>query len=567
MKKLYTLLLLAAAILPCTATYKKGYYDSLNGKKKEALKAAVKAAVSNHRQLSYSDLPNNWVYTDVYPDLYNGQKRWWEMYSNEVYLIYSNQSGKSSFSANKMQREHSVPKSWWGGAEVPTPAYSDIFNLYPADGPANQAKSNYPLGPVGKASFNNGVTKVGTPVSGYGGSAGNVFEPADEYKGDFARAYFYVFTLYNDLNWTGNSMGAKNDWPTLRPWAYEMLLQWARKDPVSQKEISRNDAAEIQQGNRNPFIDFPELAEYIWGTKMTETFYVDEQGGSVTEPITGDPELTSPVDGEALDVGQAAVGATISAPLTIDGKNLTSALSVRIIGENKAMFSTDASSIPAASINAQGGARLNVKYKPTEVGEHTARLLLYDGGFPDGKQFSVTLTGHGFPIPELSTLTAFEPTNVTATSYTATWSASPQTADYYVFTRTRYPESGAFTTTYQSPTNEYTVTDRNAEIEESYSVQSSRLGYLSPKSNTILVAAGNAGISGTETLPLQIGIVEGGIVLLTDTTIPRLTVYDLQGRIAGMASDADYGTSIPLPRGIYIVTAQDIRRPLKILIP
>ena len=110
----------------------------------------------------------------------------------------------------------------------------------------------------------------------------------------------YVATVYDDINWVINYMYKKEAYPTLVPWAREMLLQWCRQDPVSQKEIDRNNVVEQYQGNRNPFVDFPELAEYVWGTRTTEVFYVDQQEGSdPTPPITGDPEITSPVNGEA----------------------------------------------------------------------------------------------------------------------------------------------------------------------------------------------------------------------------------------------------------------------------
>ena len=127
MKKI--LLLAIGLAFVCTsadAVYKQGYYDKMDGKKKEALKAAAKECVEWHTRLVYTDLPNYWQYSDVYPDLYDGCKRWWDMYSDNIYLIRPGQNARSSFSANKMQREHSVPKSWWkknGDVEY-TPAYS-----------------------------------------------------------------------------------------------------------------------------------------------------------------------------------------------------------------------------------------------------------------------------------------------------------------------------------------------------------------------------------------------------------------------------------------------------------
>ncbi|HBY17487.1 MAG TPA: nuclease, partial [Porphyromonadaceae bacterium] len=226
-----------------SAEFKAGYYDKMNGKSGAALKAAAKECVRTHQTLVYSDLPTYWQYSDVYPELVDGCKRWWDMYSDAVYLIKRGQTGKSSFSANKMQREHSVPKSWWkqSGSVEYTPAYSDMWNLYPSDGAANQAKLNYPLGLTASTSFNNGVSKIGGAMTGYGGGSRYVFEPDDEYKGDFARAYMYVATVYDDINWVINYMYKKEAYPTLVPWAKEMLLQWCRQDPVDQKEIDRNN--------------------------------------------------------------------------------------------------------------------------------------------------------------------------------------------------------------------------------------------------------------------------------------------------------------------------------------
>lgn len=282
--------------MPGWADYSSGYYDMLEGKTREDLKAAAKESVMKHQTLKYSDLPVYWIETDIYPDLFkdaNGNmcRRWWEMYSSEVYLIFPEHSAKQSFSAWKMQREHAVPKSWWkenGDVEY-TSAYSDMWNLFPSDGAANQAKSNYPLGIVRDSSFDNKVTRVGVPQPQYGGGSGKVFEPADEYKGDFARAYFYVATVYDDLPWTINYMFEKNPWPTLQTWAIDMLLEWSRQDPVSDKERTRNDAVERQQGNRNPFVDFPELAEYLWGARQAQIFRISEQKGlEPTKPGSAD---------------------------------------------------------------------------------------------------------------------------------------------------------------------------------------------------------------------------------------------------------------------------------------
>lgn len=301
LRTIFFLSLVACASAQAMADFKEGYYNALDGLTRELLKAAAKESVSPHTRLSYTELPTYWESSDTYPELVENParpgemcRRWWEMYSAKVYLILPGQTARASYSANAMQREHVVPKSWWkenGDVEY-TPAYSDMWNLFPSDGKANNAKSNYPLGETAdNPKFDNGVTKVGAPKTGLGDGVEMVFEPADEYKGDFARAYFYVATVYDHLQWTDsrNTVFERTAWPTLRPWAVDMLLEWSRRDPVSDKERTRNDAVEVSQGNRNPYVDFPELAEYVWGARMDQTFYLaDQKGLTPTAPGSAD---------------------------------------------------------------------------------------------------------------------------------------------------------------------------------------------------------------------------------------------------------------------------------------
>ena len=246
------------------------YYSRIDGLKKEELKTTLGSIIKNHKSLGYSNLGS------YYPDVYycdgstkgSSKAKVYDLFSDEVYL-YS--------SSSIWNKEHVVPKSWWGGSES-APQGNDIFSVIPSQTTANSNKSNYPPGIVNrnKSYKDSGRQLVGEATAGTGGSYSKVWEPYDDYKGDFARIIFYVATCYADVAWgsksTVDSEIDKNSWPTLKPWLYQMLLKWHNDDPVSAKEIQINDDAQAVQGNRNPFIDYPILADYIWGSLTTTAF-------------------------------------------------------------------------------------------------------------------------------------------------------------------------------------------------------------------------------------------------------------------------------------------------------
>ncbi len=177
-------------------------------------------------------------------------------------------------------REHSFPVSWWGGGTTLSDTiYTDLHHIYPSDRQMNIVKSNYPPGNVlvpsstGSNGFTMGANATYPCVPSTG--AKNYFEPIDDYKGDYARTYFYVVTRYqhNMLAWQGNSpQGAcfmdGSYYPSLQPWALQTLLEWHAADPVSQKEIDRNNAVFAIQGNRNPYIDNPGYVYLVWGDEF-----------------------------------------------------------------------------------------------------------------------------------------------------------------------------------------------------------------------------------------------------------------------------------------------------------
>jgi len=81
-----------------------------------------------------------------------------------------------------------------------------------------------------------------------------------------ATAYEHYKNVWNSTK--PENMMENNSYPVFKQWAINLLLQWSRQDPVSDKERTRNEQVFLIQGNRNPFIDYPELVEYIWGDSV-----------------------------------------------------------------------------------------------------------------------------------------------------------------------------------------------------------------------------------------------------------------------------------------------------------
>lgn len=290
-------------IIPCLllaqfiAAVNESYYASLNGKKDAALREAITAlAYSKHTK----DVGYNWKFENI--DIVNGV----------VLDIYStcdwtpgpkssggDQCGTYGVICDCYNREHTVPQSFFNSQ---SPQVSDRHHLFLTDGKVNGVRSDYPFGETNAnslSSMTNGekaLGKFGKASSGYSGS---VYEPDDQYKGDIARAVLYMAVRYATQNecCTNSSNSASNSYPVtawgggmfsgslttnygLSNAAITFFLKWHRNDKVSSKEIARNTGVENLQGNRNPFVDYPILVEYLWGNKKGETFYLSNATGS-----------------------------------------------------------------------------------------------------------------------------------------------------------------------------------------------------------------------------------------------------------------------------------------------
>jgi endonuclease I len=222
---------------------------------------ALHEIIKGHQRVSYDSIWTHYHVTDE-----NDQGLPDCIYSEYPFQSWNqNQGGPAGQIGSFLTREHSWPKDWWGGTV--NDAYSDLFHVILGDAHVNGQKGILPLGEAVEGATLWGVSRVGAARAGLG-YTGNVFEPADKYKGDFARNYLYFSIRYlagsGPLNCADSPM-VQADGVTFEAWAIDLLLSWNRDDPPSARETERNNDVYGIQHNRNPFIDHPEYAAAIWG--------------------------------------------------------------------------------------------------------------------------------------------------------------------------------------------------------------------------------------------------------------------------------------------------------------
>ena len=280
----------AAAVTP--AAQIPAYYEDADGLSGQALWTAV-SSITNRgfSSLGYSGLWTAYKTTDVYPaDSVGKAGKIWDMYGECPFTYGSDQCGSYSGVCDCYNREHSIPKSWFGGST--SGIGCDIFHLVPTDGKINSTRSNDEFGEVAGAKnyYGNGTGAAGTwstdrpTIASTAGEvihgSGQVFEPKDQYKGDFARGYMGTIIKWQLANMTNSNNFFSGEYTPSGYFGFTkkavvLMMKWHREDPVSQKEIDRNNGIQKTQGNRNPFIDYPYLAEYIWGEHAGETVDMD----------------------------------------------------------------------------------------------------------------------------------------------------------------------------------------------------------------------------------------------------------------------------------------------------
>jgi len=394
-----------------------GYYSAAEGKTEAALKTQLASIISaNYDDNGYDGLYNIYKTSDNLP---NGKV--WDMYSlksdgtaNYYFTHVSDKCGSYSGEGSCYNREHTFCDSWLGEA---SPQRSDAHHLIPTDGYVNNRRSNFPHGKVASATWtsSNG-SKLGSsdPSTGY---SGTVFEPIDEFKGDFARMYFYVATRYEskiagwENNGSANDILAGNTYPAFEIWFYTLMLQWSNQDPVSPKEITRNNVIYTYQNNRNPYIDYPDLANYIWGNKKGQPWSING---------TTNPYLILPAINTTLNFGNVAYLQTDTASVYIKAANLTGNLTLAISGTNAAYFTLTTTTLTKAQ--AEAGYKLIINYNAQLIGSNTAQLIISGGGISATSVILNAITSDDFM--------ALAPSNISATGFTANWNNSANATSY-----------------------------------------------------------------------------------------------------------------------------------------
>ncbi|MCD0480444.1 endonuclease [Chryseobacterium sp. LC2016-29] len=262
-----------------------GYYDGTSGLTGSTLKTKLHQIINVALDKGYSGLWTAYQTTDR-DYYYENNGKVLDMYSERPtaqdpyeFTISTDQCGNYQAEGQCYNREHTVPQSLFSSAN---PMHNDVHFIPPTDGKVNGMRDNYPYGIVGTASWTslNG-SKLGTNSTlGY---SGTVFEPINEFKGDIARMIFYFVTRYeNKLATfsTGNILGGST-YPGLQQWELNVLLLWNDLDPVSQREIDRNNACYAWQQNRNPYIDNPNWVHDVWGSTLS----TNEQVQKLTEKL------------------------------------------------------------------------------------------------------------------------------------------------------------------------------------------------------------------------------------------------------------------------------------------
>ncbi|MBU4693272.1 endonuclease [Mycoplasma sp. CSL7491-lung] len=242
------------------------YYESADGLSGQELLNEITRIQKSHMKGigTYNDLKKLYNTTNAFRDIYFEK-------DDTILDVYSeNPDGEDPYNFKEYMtknggregdgtnREHIIPQSWFNKE---SPLRNDGQFVWPTDIKVNNRRSNYPHGNVVEASYTsqNG-SKLGTDSLKQ-----TVFEPVDKFKGDIARAYLYFIATYNDKNILNRNSIFKNKFPYIDAFFLDVYRDWDKNDTVDIFDITRNNETAKFEEMRNPFIDYPNLYENIFG--------------------------------------------------------------------------------------------------------------------------------------------------------------------------------------------------------------------------------------------------------------------------------------------------------------
>lgn len=171
-----------------------------------------------------------------------------------------------------------VPSAWWSSdADMKRLVEADLYNLLPLTADVLTHRADLVPGAVENVKYETPLWKAGIgriydiPVE--------LYEPPQSYLGELARIYFYMIVMYHHPVWTprGFMMFDAESYPGLNSYASGLLMVWHKAHPVSRDELAKIYVVEKLQGNRNPFVDYPDLADYLWGDKAGMSFVINDE--------------------------------------------------------------------------------------------------------------------------------------------------------------------------------------------------------------------------------------------------------------------------------------------------
>lgn len=341
MPKLLFVAVLSFSFFFAAAQEPPGYYTTATGLTCAPLKTALfnKISSATNTPLTNAEVLTAFTSTDVHRNDANTKDIIWDIYSDNPggpeafeYISQVNNCGTSiAGEGSCYNREHTFPQAWFGS--VP-PMISDLFALQPTDGYANGQHANYPYSEVTAPTYtsSNG-SKLGTNmVAGFPttGIPARAFEVNDAYKGDIARNYFYMVTRYESdvaswqFNSNANDVLNGTSWPSLDDWYIQLLYKWHLQDPVSQKEINRNEAIYKIQNNRNPYIDHPEYVALVWQcTGLLPVTLINFKANKYNESVVLNWDATKETNFKSFEIEKSMDGIHFTNAGVVNGQNLS----------------------------------------------------------------------------------------------------------------------------------------------------------------------------------------------------------------------------------------------------